>query len=628
MLQTRTRGLIALWSAFALIFVAACSTTTEPDPDPDPDPTISLTISPTSATVEQGGSTTFDGTATLGGSFSGAVTFTVTGLPTGVTVTVGSVSTSGTTATATITIDVAAGVAAGSYSGTVTAAGSGVDASATYTLNVTAPASGSYALGATPTTVSIQRGSNADVSVAITRTDFDETVMLAAEGLPANVTAAFDPEDTTGDASTLNLDVGSGASAGTTTITIRGTSSLADVTTTFDLTITDPPSGGLIIDYATCDVEDRPIWVAYSDGLNGPWSVLPGTNDAYDLSGLSGNVVGLALVFESGADTDVTVDFADISPFSGVIDACEGLQSGKTINATLSNTVGITTTTLGSVTRITGVPGAVQYLDVPDGGQPFVGFSMDGVGSNHRMLLRRNQDITDGGSLGDIDFTAEGFAPDNATMTFTGVQGGENGFVSMDYSMPRAGDICMVAPLHNAVSTGSFVGYSAPAAQQQAGEFHVAGMSVGTSNPSGDNTARSVKESFSTLADRTVALPSLLTAPSFTDVTGGGGYLRLEADVAIPADVEGVTFFSYDNGVQGMTVFYTSSLITGNTSITFPDFSALAGWDDAWAIPAAATGVDYTFASGFGEDLFTGYQSALCTDNGRFVFSSIFGDYN
>ncbi|MEM7414358.1 MAG: hypothetical protein AAF389_02610 [Gemmatimonadota bacterium] len=623
----RSRDLIALWSALALVFVAACSTTTEPDPDPDPDPTISLTINPTSATVEQGASTTFDGTATLGGSFSGTVTFTVTGLPTGVTVTVGNVSTSGTTATATITIDVAAGVAAGSYPGTVTAAGSGVDASATYTLNVTAPTTGSYALGATPTALSVQRGNSGSVSVAITRTDFDESVMLAAEGLPTNVTAAFDPEDTTGDVSTLNLDVGAGASAGTTTVTIRGTSSLADVATTFELTVTDPPAGGLVLDYGTCDVDDRPIWVAYSDGVNGPFSVLNGVNDAYDLSGLSGNVVGLALVFLDGSDTDLTVDFADLSAFSGVIDACETDVLGKIVNANLVNTVGLTNTTLGPTIRFSAFDGPVQYMDVPDGNQPFVGFSTDGAGTNHRMVLRRDQDIANGGTLGDIDFTTEGFAPDNATISFTGIAAGEDGFVGMDYALPRAGGVCTIAPLHVDDFGPTFTGFSAPAAQQQAGEFHVAGLTAGTTSV-GVTTSRWVKEAFSTLADRTVALPTQVAAPTITDVSGAGNYLRLEADVNIPADVEGVTLFTYSTLTQSMTVFYTSSLLTGNATITFPDLSGLAGWDDAWAVPASATGVDYNFTSGFGEDLFTGFQSALCTEGGRFVFSSVFGPYN
>lgn len=620
----RRRGVPSgVLAAALLIAFAACSTTTEPTPDPDPDPaTLSLVISPTSASVEQGGSTMFDGTATLGGSFSGAVTFSVTGLPAGVTVIIGNVSTSGSTATATIQIQVGAGVSAGVYNGTVTAAGSGVNATAAYALTVTAVATGSYTLTATPSPVSIQRGASGDVAMAIARTIFSEAISLAAEGLPANVTAAFDPAAPTSDASTLTLMVGSGAAAGTSTVTVRGTSSLADVTTTFDLTITDPPAGGFMVDYSNCPAQERPIWAAYSDGLNQPFSVITPVNDVYDLSGLTQDVLGLAVVFEDAADLDVTVDYVDTSGLPTAIDICP-VMTTKTVNATLSNTVGITTTTLGPISRITGIDGAVQYIDVPEGNQPFVGFSIDGVGSNDRMVIRRDQDIVDGGTLGTVDFTAEGFAPDGATISFAGIAGGETGIIGMEYAMPRAGGFCAVMPLHNEASAASFTGMSAPAAEMMAGEFHVAGITVGTTT-----TARSIKESFSTLANRTVTLPPQLATPTITDVTSGGNYLRLEADVNIPAGAEGVTFFDYEAPNRTMTLFYAGGLISGAATLTFPDLSSLSGWDDAWAVPAAATGVNYDLASGFGEDFFTGFASQLCTEGGQLVFTSVFGTYN
>lgn len=609
--------------AGVLVGLAACSSTMEPDPDPDPDPaTISVVVSPTSASVEQGSSTTFDGTATLGGTFTGAVTFTVTGLPTGVTVTVGSVSTSGTTATAEITVDVAASVDAGTYNGTVTAAGSGVTATAAYALTVTeAASSGSYTLGATPSPISIERGTSGDVTVAITRTSFAEAVTLAAEGLPGNVTATFDPTAPTGDASTLTLDVASGASAGTSTVTVRGTSSLADVTTTFELTITDPVGGqNLSVDWSTCPVDERPQWLAFSEGVGGSWTVVTGVNDVYDFGMPSGDVLGIATVYE---DSEVVVDYIDRTAFSGEVDAC-GVMPSKTVNGTAANVLGATTLSLGASFTFAGLDGPFGWTNVADGPLPFVGYTTDGAGTD-RMVVLRDQDIANGGSIGTIDFTADGFTPETATVTVSGLTAGETGIVTADYAMTGGGDVCYVMPLQSGAFSATFDQVGPPASERMSGEFFVAGASVASADLS---VTRSVKRAYSTLEARTVTLPPALAVPTLTDQSGAADYLRLQAEFTVPPELEGVVLFNYSDDAHDMSLFAMQGILSGSVSLTMPDFSALTGWDDDWAIPAAQTGVSYTTLAGFGENVLTNFQSGLCTDGGSLVTSSINGDYN
>jgi len=607
----------------AAVFLAACTSTTTPDTDPDPDPaTISVVISPTSATVQQGGSSTFDGTATLGGSFSGAVSFSVTGLPAGVTVTVGSVSTSGNTATATVTVAVAGSVAAGSYSGTVTASGSGVTATAAYSLTVTAGSS--FTLSASPDPISIVRGATGDVTVTLARTSFTEAVTLAAEGLPANVTAAFVPAAPTGNTSTLTLTVGAGASPGMSTLTIRGTSSLADVTDTFVLTVTDPaPPSNLMLDFGTCEVDETPDWVAYSDGFGAPWMVAPGVSDVYDFSGLTQSVLGITVVVVDGADRDISVDYIDVSSLSGTVDACPP-DGAKTVNGTAAGTVGLTSLSLGSSRAVVFADGPFSIPGVDDGPLPLVGYSVDGVGSSDRMLIRRDQDIADMGALGVVDFTTDGFAPSEATITIAGLGLGDAGAVGMDYAVPLAGGACSVSPLYNsALIGGTFPGRSASASEQMAGEFHVAGATI-----SNGLSVRTVKEAFGTLADRTVDLPADLPVPVLTDVTGPANYLRLEAQFALPAEYTETVFFDYSGPNVDLTVYATSGILTGDVTLTMPDFSALAGWDDAWAIPPAATGVNYFLGASSGLDFLTGDITAVCSEGGRFVSSSLSGAYN
>jgi hypothetical protein len=63
--------------------------------------------------------------------------------------------------------------------------------------------------------------------------------------------------------------------------------------------------------------------------------------------------------------------------------------------------------------------------------------------------------------------------------------------------------------------------------------------------------------------------------------------------------------------------------MANDVSLELPDFSAVAGWDDAWTIAASTTGVDYTVTA-------TGLTSrtALCTDGGRQVQAVLTGSYN
>ncbi|HTJ22969.1 MAG TPA: hypothetical protein VL383_11275, partial [Gemmatimonadaceae bacterium] len=94
---------------------------------------FSLGTSPTTAVVAQGGSATATATITRVNGFAGAVTFTTTGAPNGLSVAVN--PTGATDTTATINITAAASVAVGNYPITLTAAAAGVP-SQTTTLHV------------------------------------------------------------------------------------------------------------------------------------------------------------------------------------------------------------------------------------------------------------------------------------------------------------------------------------------------------------------------------------------------------------------------------------------------------------------------------------------------------------
>ena len=103
------------------------------------------------------------------------------------------------------------------------------DRTVTVEVTVTSPETPDYMLGVSPASLTINQGAAEDAQVTITRSNFAGAVTLAAEGLPANVSAAFSDNPTAGNTSTMTVTVGAAAVTGSYTVTIRGTATgLAD----------------------------------------------------------------------------------------------------------------------------------------------------------------------------------------------------------------------------------------------------------------------------------------------------------------------------------------------------------------------------------------------------------------
>ncbi|WP_436500419.1 S8 family serine peptidase [Actinokineospora sp. HUAS TT18] len=97
--------------------------------------------------------------------------------------------------------------------------------------------SNDFAIAASPTSVSADPGAAATTKVSTTVTKGSaQSVALSASGLPAGVTAAFDPASVTaGDSSSLTLSVGSSATPGNYTVTVTGKST--DATHAVDVSL-------------------------------------------------------------------------------------------------------------------------------------------------------------------------------------------------------------------------------------------------------------------------------------------------------------------------------------------------------------------------------------------------------
>lgn len=164
--------------------------------------------------------------------FTGSVTLSISGLPSGVT---GSFSPNPTNGTSLLTLTASSSAALGQYNAIIT----GTSGSQTAT---TALPVGVYSQGFTlvASNVTIGRSSTATTSVSVNpQYGFTGAVTLAVSGLPTGVTAAWGTNPTTGN-SLLTLTAGSAASLGQYNVAVSGTSGGLTSTAIFTLGVYEP----------------------------------------------------------------------------------------------------------------------------------------------------------------------------------------------------------------------------------------------------------------------------------------------------------------------------------------------------------------------------------------------------
>jgi kumamolisin len=205
-------------------------------------PNFTISASPTSVSVVQGKSGTSTITATISGGFNAAIALSATGQPSGLTVGFSPTSIAAPgSGTSTMTLTVASTTKTGTYTITVTGIGGGITQTATVTLTVTAPATANFTIGASPTRITVARGSSGTSTITTTGSGgFNSAIALSATGQPSGVTVSFSPTSIAAPGSgtsTMKVAVSSRASTGTRTITITGKGGGKTHTTSVSLTV-------------------------------------------------------------------------------------------------------------------------------------------------------------------------------------------------------------------------------------------------------------------------------------------------------------------------------------------------------------------------------------------------------
>jgi hypothetical protein len=200
-------------------------------------PNFSLAASPSSLTVTQGSSGNSTITVTPSGGFTGSVTLSASGLPAGVTATFG---TNPTTSTSVLTLTASSTATVGTATVTITGTSGTLTHTTTVTLTVnSAGGNPDFTISASPSTLTVTRGSSGHYTVTITGTNgFAGTVSLSVSGLGSRVTGTFSPTSVTGSGtSTLTITVNRRATTGNRALTITGTSGALSHSTNATLTI-------------------------------------------------------------------------------------------------------------------------------------------------------------------------------------------------------------------------------------------------------------------------------------------------------------------------------------------------------------------------------------------------------
>ena len=282
--------------------------------------------------------------------FSGNVTMSMSGLPSGITASFSPnpISLSGYSNWSQLTLTASGSVTAGSYTATLTGTSGSLIVSTSFTISVAAPG---FTLSSYSSLTIGQGGSGTAWVYANGINGFNGNVMLSLGGLPSGVTAAFDPNPTTY-SSAITFSATDSAPTGTYSVTVTGTSGSIIATTTMTLTVA-APSFALSPGQSAYTLNQGASFQSYlySNGANG-------FSGAVTLSA-SGLPSGVTLSF----GTNPTTYYSSMT-FTASSSATAG-TSTVTITGTSGSITASTTVTLTVVApsfTLTPAPGSITLL--------------------------------------------------------------------------------------------------------------------------------------------------------------------------------------------------------------------------------------------------------------------------
>lgn len=345
---------------------------------------FTIGLSPASLVLTHGKTATETVTPGNEGCFSGSITYSVAGLPTGVTA---SFSPNPATGSTVLTLVASTTAVDGTSIVTITGISGTLTVSTTLTLTINSSGTGTFTLAPSAPALTINLNAGGTDTINVTDVGgFTGPVTLTASGMPSGVTAAFGTNPATG-SSVLTLTASSSATAGAATITIQGTSTgtasgTISATTTIALTVSSTPSVQI-------------AWLSPAAGIAGSsMTIMPGVGASF------GETQGTSAVFFGTTKATVTTWAID-----SVTVTVPGLTAGvanvtAVVNGVTSNSMPFTVTSVtpspevytGNSTWFSGLGGPYGGCGVPQANldsQNFVALNVQNDPGNYTLTLSR-----------------------------------------------------------------------------------------------------------------------------------------------------------------------------------------------------------------------------------------------
>jgi hypothetical protein len=611
-----------------------------------------LTASPSTLNLMPGSRTTVV-VAIARQNFTGAVSFSAPNLPAAVSATFAPVNATG--AQTTMTVDVGASAAPGAYQLAVRGTANGLtDRLLTVPLTVAAPPVASISLALAPTSMSVAQGAAAAVTLNLTRTNFTGSVSFAATGVPGGTTVAFNPPATTASNATATVTVGAGTPLGTHPIAISASGTgVGPASASLILTVTPPATGGAS-EWQFCSAADVPVFFAFQDGTGAWQRVNPTaqgnvTRFTFNLTSGRGGVAFVQQVTSPLVSPDATpmvprlrsavvhaalhrqaqrsrmlaATFHRTSVFYGTaaemtslgIDSCQGTQGNKTIAGNVTGIPGgrFAQLSLGGSSLVVdaAAAGPVTFTRVPSGTIDFVGSRSRLNDVPDRVILLRNLNIPDGGSLPQvIDFNgASAFAPASANLT---VANAGNDELLVRAQLTTANGQTLAFATDRQPSTLTQRPWSGlPASRTVAGDvFGVTTLATPSFTSAAD--LRTHIQYLGQVADQTVTLGPNITEPTIIPLAVGTypryrfrGDLPLDYRQAVTIGIGGPTADSNTLLVVATGAYLAAVGSSGQYDVVTPDWAGLSGFPVASRLAAGQNFASISAAGWSGLGLIT-----------------------
>ena len=574
---------------------------------------FTLAADPNTLTVPAGGAAQVSNlTITRTAPFAGPVALTVTGAPANVTASVTPTSATGNTAT--LTVQATAAAVNTTYPLTVRGVGTGVpDATTSVAVTITGGVASGVQFTFAPTPLPITAGgASGNSTVTITRSaGYTDGLNLALSGAPAGMTASVAPNsNVTGNTATITVQATNAVAGGTYNLTLTGTGpGIPNATGTLPVQVTGSGGGGGSANAVFCTA-DAPIWVAMQSG-SGAWTrVLPTSGSSYTFNFTSGTG-GVAIVDTVGTGFDLSVFYASVTDFQRLgSNISFGGCGAKTVSGTVANVpaTDVATVSLGSSSTIViaALTSAFQLQGVPDGPQDLFSARASGTTFNaDRIILRRNQNIANNGTIPVLDFNAaEAFLAGTANVTVANLGTDDASILALFLGDGSTFGITSTVADYTAASGA--VPYSAvPGGNLVAGELQQ--LLAVASSAANLFVSRSSATYFAAPANRTLTMGPALSTPTVTKVVTAPN-ARPRVQLPSQAEYNRLVTAAYDqDGLnRGATIAATAGYFgtaPATWDLTIPDFTGVSGWNPTWGLQDG-TGIDWSVTADGGTILF------------------------